>query len=188
MPSKGPRAPRFVQRLRTTRLLLSLFTAAATATVIIGLRSAGKADVPGFFGYGTMLADVNVALEVLLVVGLTFGMGLARRGRIEVHRTNQTIWVSVNAALVALIMIGSIRTFKLAHWSDLANVGNLIIVAHAVIGTLTFAAGMWLVLQMNDILPERMHLSSWKTMMRWTLAGYWVVALLGIATYRVWYA
>jgi hypothetical protein len=52
-----------------------------------------------------------------------------------------------------MIMIGSIRTFKLAHWSDLANGGNLIIVTHAVVGTLTFAAGLWLVLQMNDILP-----------------------------------
>jgi hypothetical protein len=28
----------------------------------------------------------------------------------------------------------------------------------------------------------------WKTMMQWTLVGYWTVALLGIATYRVWYA
>ena len=154
----------------------------------MGLRSAGKADVPGFLGPGTMLADVNVALEVLLVLGLTFGMGLARSGRIEAHRTNQTIWASVNAALVALIMVGSIRTFKLAHLSDLANTGNLIIVVHAVIGTLTFAAGLWLVLQMNDILPERMHFRGWKSMMRWTLVGYWAVALLGIATYRVWYA
>ena len=168
--------------------ICGVVAAAATAALVIGLRSARKADVPGFFGPGTMLADVNVAFEVLLVIGLTFGMGLARRGRIEAHRTNQTIWVSVNAALVVLIMIGSIRTFKLAHWADLANAGNLIIVVHAVVGTLTFAAGLWLLLQMNDILPERMHLRGWKTMMRWTLIGYWTVALLGIATYRAWYA
>jgi hypothetical protein len=174
--------------VKKAALSCGVVAAAATAALVMGLRSAGKADVPGFLGPGTMLADVNVTLEVLLVLGLTFGMGLARSGRIEAHRTNQTIWASVNAALVALIMIGSIRTFKLAHLSDLANTGNLIIVVHAVIGTLTFAAGLWLVLQMNDILPERMHFRGWKTMMRWTLVGYWAVALLGIATYRVWYA
>jgi hypothetical protein len=174
--------------VKKAALFCGVVVAAATAALVMGLHSAGKADVPGFFGPGTMLADVNVTLEVLLVLGLTFGMGLARSGRIEAHRTNQTIWVSVNAALVALIMVGSIRTFKLARWSDLANTGNTIIVVHAVIGTLTFAAGLWLVLQMNDILPERMHFRGWKSMMRWTLVGYWSVALLGIATYRVWYA
>ena len=174
--------------MKKNALLCGVVAAAATAALIVGLRSAGKADIHGFLGPGTMLADINIILEVVLVVGLTFGMMLARSGRIEAHRTNQTIWVSVNAALVALIMVGSIRTFKLAHWSDLANTGNLIIVVHALIGTMTFAAGLWLVLQMNDVLPERMHLRGWKTMMRWTLAGYWAVAALGIATYRAWYA
>ncbi len=65
-----------------------------------------------------MLADVNITLEVLLVTGLTVGMTLARRGHIEAHRTNQTTWVMVNAVLVAPIMAGSIRAFKLAHFSD----------------------------------------------------------------------
>jgi hypothetical protein len=173
--------------VKKTALLYGVVAAAVTAALVIGLRAAGKADAHGFLGPGTMLADFNIVLEVLLVVGLTFGMGLARKGRIEAHRVNQTIWVSVNAALVALIMIGSIRSFKLAHWADLANAGNLIIVVHAAVGTLTFVAGLWLVLQMNDVLPERMHVRAWKTMMRWTLVGYWAVALLGIATYRAWY-
>jgi hypothetical protein len=41
---------------------------------------------------------------------------------------------------------------------------------------------------MNNILPARWHVRRWKALMRATLAGYWAVALLGIATYRVWYA
>ena len=41
---------------------------------------------------------------------------------------------------------------------------------------------------MNDILPARWHIRGWKTLMRTTLAGYCAVALLGIATYLVWYA
>ena len=174
--------------VKRTALLAGIVLAGTAAALVLALRAAGKADTPGFLGLGTLLADVNITLELLLVAGLTFGMMLARRGNIEAHRVNQTAWVLVNAVLVALIMIGSIRTFKLAHVSDLANGGNLIIAVHALIGTLTLIAGLWLVLQMNDILPQRLHIRGWKTLMRATLAGYWAVALLGIATYRVWYA
>lgn len=174
--------------MKKTALLCGIVLAGAAAALVAGLRAAGKADTPGFFGLGTLLADVNITLEVLLVLGLTVGMALARRGSIEAHRVNQTAWVMVNAVLVALIMVGSIRAFKLAHVSDLLNPGNFIIVAHAVVGTLTFAAGTWLVLQMNDILPPRLHIRNWKNLMRLTLAGYWIVAILGIATYRAWYA
>jgi uncharacterized membrane protein YozB (DUF420 family) len=174
--------------VKKTALVGGIVLAGAAAALVLALRAAGKADTPGFFGLGTMLADVNITLEVLLVAGLTFGMLLARRGNIEAHRVNQTAWVLVNGVLVALIMIASIRTLKLAHLSDLANSGNFIIVAHATVGALTLFAGLWLVLQMNDVLPQRLHIHGWKTLMRVTLAGYWAVALLGIATYRVWYA
>ncbi|HEY7943261.1 MAG: hypothetical protein ACHP7M_02440 [Burkholderiales bacterium] len=174
--------------MKKTALCAGIVLAGAAAALVLGLRALGKADAPGFFGLGTLLADINITLEILLVAGLTFGMALARRGSIEAHRVNQTAWVLVNAVLVALIMIASIRTFKLAHLSDLANGGNLIIVMHALVGALTLGAGIWLVLQMNDLLPRRLHIRGWKMLMRVTLAGYWAVALLGIATYRVWYA
>lgn len=174
--------------MRKTALFAGVVMAATAAVMVLLLRASGKADAPGFFGLGTRQADVNITLELLLVAGLTFGMVLARRGSIDAHRVNQTMWVLVNAALVALIMIPSIRTFKLAHVSDLANGGNLIIAAHATVGAMTLLSGLWLVLQMNDILPARWHVRRWKTLMRATLAGYWAVALLGIATYRVWYA
>ena len=174
--------------VKKTALFAGLVLAAAAAALVLALRAAGKADAPGFFGAGTLLADINILLELLLVGGITFGMMLAKSGNIAAHRVNQSAWVMVNAALVALIMIPSIRTFKLAHLSDLGNSGNLIVVVHAAIGAATLLAGLWLVLQMNDILPARWHIRGWKTLMRATLAGYWAIALLGIATYRVWYA
>jgi hypothetical protein len=40
---------------------------------------------------------------------------------------------------------------------------------------------------MNDVLPRRLHVRSWKRLMRLTLAGYWTVALMGLATYHRWY-
>lgn len=54
-------------------------------------------------------------------------------------------------------------------------------------GALAVAIAL-LVLQMNDVLPRRLYIKWWKNLMRLTLAGYWLVALLGLITYYFWYA
>jgi hypothetical protein len=173
--------------MRKSAILAGCAAAATTAAVVLGLVAAGKADKGGFIGRGGLNADINLVLELLLVLGLTYGFHLARKGNIEAHRVNQTTWVLVNAALVACIMAGSILSFKLNSLADLADPGIGITWLHALIGTLTAVAGLWLVLQMNDILPQRFHITWWKNLMRLTLAGYWTVALLGLATYYFWY-
>ena len=40
---------------------------------------------------------------------------------------------------------------------------------------------------MNDVIPARFHIARWKTLMRATLAGYWLVAVIGLASYLTWY-
>ncbi len=47
--------------------------AAATAALALGIITAGKKGDPGFFGPGVLIADINLALEILLVLGLTCG-------------------------------------------------------------------------------------------------------------------
>ncbi len=141
----------------------------------------------GFVGLGPRISDINVVLEVLLVLGLTFGMRLARAGNIEAHRRNQTIWVLANAALVAMIMVPSLVRGGPGGLSNPAHALAWVTWLHATIGIATLVAGVWLVLQMNDVLPARWHTARWKTLMRTTLAGYWVVALLGLVTYWLWY-
>jgi hypothetical protein len=161
---------------------------AVTAGAIEALKAAGKAEGGGLFGPGTLQADLNILLELLLVAGLTFGTMLARRGSVEAHRLNQTVWVMVNTALVVCIMAGSMAAFKIPSLRALRDVGNALTVLHALVGTFTVLAGIWLVLQMNDALPTRLHVGWWKGLMRATLAGYWLVLLLGLATYYYWYA
>ena len=84
------------------------------------------------------------------------------------------------------IMAPSLQTARLKRVADLASVPSGLPWLHALLGTLTVAAGLWLVLQMNVVLPERWRLRGWKTLMRATLAGYWAVAVLGIAVYYAW--
>lgn len=174
--------------MKTLAILTGCVLAAAAAALALGIFAAGKAGAPGFLGPGVLIADVNLVLEILLVVGLTFGFYLARAGKIEAHRVNQTAWVMVNAALVAFIMASSLQDVKLTSAADLADTRTWVTWLHALVGTLTVVAGLWLVLQMNDIVPERFHVGWWKNLMRCTLAGYWAVALGGFVTYYLWYA
>ena len=178
---------RLPSSMKKLALLSGILLAAATALVAIALQG-GDREAAGFLGPGTLIADFNLLLEILLLLGVTFGYWLARTGSIEAHRVNQTCWVLVNAALVAASMFESMGNVKLAKVGDLGNPYLAITWLHAAIGTGTVAAGLWLVLQMNDVLPQAWHVQRWKTLMRATLAGYWIVALLGIATYRAWYA
>lgn len=89
--------------------------------------------------------------------------------------------------LVAFIMVSSLQDEKLGSIADVADTRLWVTWLHALIGTFTVAAGLWLVLQMNDILPRRFHVRWWKNLMRLTLAGYWTVALLGFVVYYFWY-
>jgi len=174
--------------VRLTAIIAGLLAAAAAAALVQGIFGSGQEGAPGFTGVGVLIADVNLALQALLLLGLTFGFYLARRGSIEAHRVNQTVWVLVNTVLVVLIMLASMQDVRLGSLADLGNARAAVTWLHALLGAFTAVAGLWLVLQMNDLLPRRWHLAGWKTLMRLTLAGYWASALLGFGAYLIWYA
>jgi len=154
---------------------------------IAGIWLSGLAGSRGFFGAGPLIADANLILEIFLVAGVTYGFLLARRGNIDAHQINQTTWVILNLGLIALVMAGSMQDVKIAKTADLAGWRIGVTWLHALAGTLTALAGLWIVLQMNDVLPKRLHIGAWKNLMRAALAGYWLTGLLGFLTYYFWY-
>jgi len=154
---------------------------------ILGISLSGLEGAAGFFGAGPLIADANLILEIILVAGLTYGFVLARRGNIEGHRINQTTWVILNVGLIALVMAGSLHDVKFSKAADLADWRVSLTWLHAAVGTLTALAGVWIVLQMNDVIPRSLHVAAWKNLMRAALAGYWLSALLGFATFYFWY-
>ncbi|MGH8621266.1 MAG: CDGSH iron-sulfur domain-containing protein, partial [Burkholderiales bacterium] len=186
---RGRQAGMFAPPLGVRRLSIVVggLLVAGVAAAIFAIEAAGKWSAPGFLGRGGLIADLNLALELLLVAGLTFGYWLAKRGNIAAHRYNQTVWVLVNTVLVALIMARGMENAAFAAASDLAKPHILVPWLHAAVGAATVAAGLWLVLQMNGILPKPLHVRGWKTLMRATLAGYWAVALLGFSIYYLWF-
>ena len=173
--------------IRRFSLVFGGLLVAGTAAAILGIEAAGKLSILKLTRSGALLPELNLALELLLVAGLTFGSWLAKRGNIAAHRYNQTIWVLLNAVLVALIMAGGMENAVVESAADLARIGNWVPWLHATLGTATVVSGLWLVLQMNGLLPRRLHVRGWKMLMRLTLAGYWAVALFGLAVYYVWF-
>ena len=154
---------------------------------IAGIWIAGLEGSRGFFGPAPLIADANLILEVFLVAGVSYGFALARRGNIDAHQVNQTTWVVLNLGLVALVMAGSMQDVKVAGASELADWRIGVTWLHALSGTLAALAGLWIVLQMNNVLPAALHVAWWKNLMRAALVGYWLTALLGLATYYFWY-
>jgi hypothetical protein len=173
--------------MRKLAIIVGVAVAVTVGILVQAMNASGKGGGAGFLGPGVLSADVNLVLEVVLVLGLTFGFYLARSGNIAAHRVNQTTWVLVNAVLVALIMAPSLRAVGLKSVSSFADMYSWVTLLHVSIGTFAVLSGLWLVLQMNDILPRRMHITWWKNLMRLTLAAYWLVALLGFAVYYYWY-
>lgn len=178
MPPPGNRRP-----VTVTAVVM----VAGSLAWIAGIWLSGLGGARGFFGPGPLIADANLILEIFLVAGVSYGFLLARRGNIEAHRINQTTWVALNLGLIALVMGGSMQDVKVASPADLADWRIGVTWLHAAAGTLTAIAGLWIVLQMNNVLPENLHVRGWKNLMRAALAGYWLTALLGFLTYYFWY-
>ncbi|HEX4797929.1 MAG TPA: hypothetical protein VFV04_01450 [Burkholderiales bacterium] len=172
---------------RRSATVTAVVMVAGSLAWVAGISMTGLEGARGFFGLGPLIADANLILEIFLVAGLTYGFLLARRGDIDAHQVNQTTWVILNIGLIALIMAGSMQDVGVSSTRDLASWRVGVTWLHAAVGTLTALAGLWIVLQMNDVVPRGLHVPWWRNLMRATLAGYWLTALFGFATYYFWY-
>jgi uncharacterized membrane protein YozB (DUF420 family) len=60
--------------------------------------------------------------------------------------------------------------------------------AHAALGIVTELAGLYILLSAGtSVLPEKLRITKYKAWMRTVLVLWWVVLLLGFATYARWY-
>jgi hypothetical protein len=122
-------------------------------------------------------------------VGLLIGALLARFGRIRQHAWCQSAIVLLNLAVIVLTMIPSFRV----HVSPkipikLGKSYYALATAHATLGTITEIAGLYILLAAGtSVLPETFRITKYKLWMRTVLVLWWVVLLLGLATYARWY-
>jgi Ca2+/H+ antiporter len=134
-------------------------------------------------------ANVVLVLEIAMGLGLLVGARLAREGRFRQHAWCQSSIVLLNLAVVAVMMIPSFRVHVLPRVpSKLGKADYALATTHAAIGTLTELAGLYILLSAGtSVLPEKFRINKYKAWMRSVLVLWWVVLLLGMATYTRWY-
>jgi len=134
-------------------------------------------------------ADFVLVLEIAMGVGLLVGARLARKGRFRQHAWCQSVIVLLNLAVVAVTMIPSFRVHVLPRVpAKLGKAYYGLATTHAAFGTVTELAGLYILLSAGTtVLPERLRITKYKAWMRSALVLWWVVLLLGIATYARWY-
>jgi uncharacterized membrane protein YozB (DUF420 family) len=143
-----------------------------------------------FHGSAAPLAADGILLsEMAMGLALIAGGVLARRRRYRAHAWCQSAVVLLNLPLVALFMMPS-------FWSAVAP-GLLthpgrsyywLATVHGVLGTSAELLGLYLLLAAGtNYLPQRLRLRRYKLWMRSLLALWWLVLLLGLATYVRWY-
>ena len=134
-------------------------------------------------------ANLILLLEIAMGVGLLIGALLARMRRFRAHAWCQSAIVLLNLAAIVLVMIPSFR----AHVSPkiplkLGKSYYALATVHAALGTITEIAGLYILLAVGtSVLPEKFRIAKYKLWMRTVLVLWWLVLLLGLATYARWY-
>jgi uncharacterized membrane protein YozB (DUF420 family) len=135
-------------------------------------------------------ANVVLVLEIAMGIGLLLGACLARKRRFRQHAWCQSATVLLNLVVVTVMMIPSFRVQVLPGVpAKLGKAYYALATAHAALGTVTELAGLYILLSAGtSLLPEKLRIANYKMWMRSVLVIWWLVLLLGIATYTRWYA
>lgn len=144
----------------------------------------------GFLGTAAPLeADIVLLLEIGMGLGLLLGAWLARTKRYRQHGWCQSIIVLCNLAIIGLTMAPSFRSHVLPRIpAKLSKPYFALATAHGVLGSITEFAALYILLAAGTrLLPESMRITRYKFWMRTVLALWWLVLLLGFATYGRWY-
>ena len=144
----------------------------------------------GFLGTAAPgYADLVLVLEIAMGVGLLIGALLARLRHFRGHAWCQSVIVLLNLGVIVFTMIPSFRV----HVSPkiplkLGKAYYALATTHAALGTITELAGLYILLAAaTSVLPKRFRITKYKAWMRTVLVLWWLVLLLGFATYSRWY-
>ena len=144
----------------------------------------------GFLGTAAPLtANAVLLLETAMGVGLVFGAWLARTKRFRQHAWCQSAIVLLNLAVIVVAMIPSLRSQVLPRIpAKLGKPYYALATVHAGLGTVAELAALYILVAAGTrLLPEKLRITRYKAWMRSVLLLWWLVVLLGFATYVRWY-
>lgn len=122
-------------------------------------------------------------------LALLAGAILARKRRYRLHALCQSSVVLLNLAVITIWMIPSFHArVSPGIPAKLGRAYYALATAHAALGIVTELAGLYILLAAGTgVLPQRFRLTRYKLWMRGVLLLWWLVLLLGLATYFRWY-
>jgi len=132
---------------------------------------------------------VVLLLEIVMGLGLLGGALLARKRRFREHAWCQSVIVILNLGVIVFAMIPSFAARVSPKIPlKLGKSFYALPTAHAALGTVTEIAGLYVLLAAGtNVLPPRFRITRYKFWMRTLLILWWVVLVLGFATYVRWY-
>jgi uncharacterized membrane protein YozB (DUF420 family) len=144
----------------------------------------------GFLGTAApFYADLVLLLELSMGAGLLLGLLLARTGKFRAHGVCQSIIVLLNVGVIALVMMPSFH-HQIAPRIPLklGKAFYALATIHGTLGAIVECAALYILLAAGTtLLPEKLRLTRYKLWMRTVLVSWWLVILLGAATYARWY-
>jgi hypothetical protein len=144
----------------------------------------------GFLGTAApRSADVVLLLEFGMGIALLIGAGLARMRRFRLHAWCQSTIVLLNLGVILMVMLPSFHVHVSPNIPlKLGKAYYALATAHGALGSVTEIAGLYILLAAGtNVLPHRFRVTEYKLWMRGLLALWWLVLLLGLATYGRWY-
>jgi uncharacterized membrane protein YozB (DUF420 family) len=134
-------------------------------------------------------ADLTLLIEAVMGIALLAGAVLARRRHYRAHAWCQSAVVLLNLVVIGFAMAPSFY-IQLAPKIPQAMRKSYYAIAtgHAALGAVAELAGLYVIVAAGtNVLPNHLRLTNYRTWMRATLILWWVVLLLGVATYVRWY-
>ena len=121
--------------------------------------------------------------------GLLIGAMLARLRRFRLHAWCQSVIVILNLFLIVLTMVASFRHQVIPKIpAQLGKAHYALATAHAALGAIAEVGGLYLLLAAGThLLPETLRITDYKLWMRTVLVLWFVVLVLGWATFARWY-
>lgn len=144
----------------------------------------------GFLGTAApRVADVTLLCELGMGLVLLAGAYLARVRRYRLHAACQSVVVILNLGLIAVTMIPSFQLSVLPKLpGKLGKPYYALATTHAALGSVAELGGLYILLAAGtNLLPGRLRIARYRFWMRTVLLIWWIVLLLGVATYARWY-
>ncbi|MDB6066255.1 MAG: hypothetical protein JWR26_2463 [Pedosphaera sp.] len=144
----------------------------------------------GFLGTNAPLtADLTLVVELGMGLALVVGAELARQKRYRAHAWTQSVVVLLNLLVIGLFMAPSFRSQVLPELPGrLGRSYFAIATAHGALGMVAELFACYILLVAGTkLLPPRLRFKRYKPWMRTALALWWLVLILGLATYIRWY-